>query len=101
MNQDHFNMEIRKYLKESQYNISVHKTDKFVDNIHPAYSITDIPALSLDLRDYQRDIVKVCLRMGRGVVVLATAGGKTLTIASLIESKLQHPVSLFFDPEVT
>jgi superfamily II DNA or RNA helicase len=78
--------EIRKYLKESQYNISVHKTDKFVDNIHPSYSITDIPALSLDLRDYQRDIVKVCLRMGRGVVVLATAGGKTLTIASLIES---------------
>jgi len=78
--------EIRKYLKESQYNVKVFKTDKFTDNIHPSYSITNIPSLSLPLRDYQRDIVDICLRVGRGVIVLATAGGKTLTIASLIES---------------
>lgn len=82
--------EIRKYLKESQYNVSIHKTEKFTDNIRPAYSISSIPDLALPLRDYQRDIVNVCLRMGRGVVVLATAGGKTLTIASLIESVYQR-----------
>jgi superfamily II DNA or RNA helicase len=42
--------------------------------------------LSLKLRDYQENIVNNCLSMGRGTVVLATAGGKTLTIASLVSN---------------
>ncbi len=41
--------------------------------------------LSMKLRDYQEDIVNTCLKFGRGVVCLATAGGKTLTIANLLE----------------
>jgi superfamily II DNA or RNA helicase len=40
--------------------------------------------LTLDLRDYQEEIVRKCLQAGRGTVVLATAGGKTLAMASLI-----------------
>ena len=39
----------------------------------------------LELRDYQQDIVNTCINQGRGTVVLATAGGKTLTMASLLE----------------
>lgn len=41
--------------------------------------------LSLQLRNYQQDIVNKCIKNGRGTVVLATAGGKTLTMAGLIE----------------
>ena len=66
--------EIRKFLTSNQlpskYNI-----------INPSYD-----GLSLELRDYQKAIVDTSLRIGRGVTVLATAGGKTLTIANLIEN---------------
>ena len=60
----------------------------FASNVFAPYSEggeVDIPKLSLDLRDYQKDIVLKCISIGRGVVVLATAGGKTLTIATLLE----------------
>jgi len=43
-----------------------------------------IQQLKIPLRDYQEDIVKKCLFRGRGTVILATAGGKTLTSASLL-----------------
>ena len=78
--------EIRKHISDNHYKVKLHKTDKFKDNILPAYNIKSLPKLSLDLRDYQREIVSTCLRIGRGVTVLATAGGKTLTIATLIEA---------------
>ena len=41
--------------------------------------------LNLDLRKYQQDIVETCIKQGRGTVILATAGGKTLAMASLLE----------------
>tara|TARA_R110000868_G_scaffold138335_1_gene352357 strand:- start:7357 stop:8835 length:1479 start_codon:yes stop_codon:yes gene_type:complete len=50
---------------------------------HPNYTNIGCP-LQLELRDYQKDIVTTCLEHGRGTIVLATAGGKTLTMASLI-----------------
>lgn len=40
--------------------------------------------LKLELRYYQKEIIQKCLAHGRGTVVLATAGGKTLTMAGLI-----------------
>lgn len=49
----------------------------------PQYSSTPIP-LSIPLRDYQHEIVTKCIETGRGTIVLATAGGKTLTAASVL-----------------
>lgn len=46
--------------------------------------------LKLDFRDYQQDIITKCINTGRGTVVLATAGGKTLTMAGLIEYYYQN-----------
>lgn len=46
----------------------------------------EIAKLSLDLRDYQEDIIRKCLRIGMGTSVVATAGGKTLIMASLIQT---------------
>jgi len=51
--------------------------------------------LHLPLRDYQQEIVDKCINAGRGTVVLATAGGKTLTMASLLEYYFQN-VNKFF-----
>lgn len=41
--------------------------------------------LNLQFRDYQQEIINKCIDRGRGTVVLATAGGKTLTMAGLLE----------------
>ena len=49
----------------STYQKTLHYTNQPYDN------------LTLKLRDYQKQIVTKCLDSGRGVVVLATAGGKT------------------------
>jgi superfamily II DNA or RNA helicase len=43
-----------------------------------------IQPLKFNLRDYQESSVQAALENGRGVIVLPTAAGKTLTIASLI-----------------
>lgn len=42
--------------------------------------------LTIELRDYQRDIVKEAIEFGRGIIKLGTGGGKTLTTASLLSS---------------
>ena len=78
--------DIKKFLDNTYKNISYGYSGNFLKNIKPKYFITEVASLKLDLRDYQKDIVTKCLSIGRGVVILATAGGKTLTTASLIES---------------
>jgi len=80
---------IRGFVKENSPETNIHITDQLREIISPGYSRVfhaERPKLSLELRDYQQNIVDVCLKSGRGVTILATAGGKTLTIASLIES---------------
>jgi len=83
--------EIRKHLTAIQYTGDV-TTDETLYTVikpskkweaNPQYS-TDIVPLALPLRDYQEEIVKKALSIGRGTIVLATAGGKTLTAASLL-----------------
>ena len=54
----------------------------------------EIEPLNLKLYDYQEDVVKKCLEKGRGTIVLATAGGKTLITASLIN---QLKIKVFKD----
>ena len=46
--------------------------------------------LQLSFRDYQQQIIDKCIKAGRGTVVLATAGGKTLTMAGLLEYYYQN-----------
>jgi len=81
--------EIRKYIKSNKIDVKIHETELFKKIVLPTYTTKKIPELSLPLRDYQRSVVNTCLSVGRGVTVLATAGGKTLTIAALIESIYQ------------
>jgi len=83
--------EIRKYLTTKQYVGDVKTDDLLYDVIKPSkkwekntqYN-TEVVPLALPLRDYQEEIVKKALSIGRGTIVLATAGGKTLTAASLL-----------------
>jgi len=83
--------EIRKYLNNNQYVGEVKTDESLLEIIMPVknlqsdtrFSYDPIP-LKLPLRDYQEEIVKKALSIGRGTIILATAGGKTLTAASLL-----------------
>lgn len=70
-----------KYLVDERLLKEVIPGYKWRDNNYNAQSILE---LNLSLYDYQRDVVERCLDNGRGTVVLATAGGKTLITSSLI-----------------
>lgn len=89
--------DIRQFIRTNSPDTRIHIKDSLRRVVYPAYKEvynSERPQLSLDLRDYQKEIVDVCLKIGRGVTVLATAGGKTLTIASLIQSVYEHNKTL-------
>jgi len=43
-----------------------------------------------ELREYQEDVIKKSLKLGRGTCVLGTGAGKTFTTAALIENYFQN-----------
>lgn len=86
--------EIRKYLISKQYVGNVEISQDLYNVTAPAstkwhtspYFTYSPHTLKIELRDYQREIVKRGLEIGRGTIILATAGGKTLTAASLLSN---------------
>lgn len=94
---------IRNYIRECQYVGEITSSRELHDVVYPAKHNWhqqldfnyDLPALKLPLRNYQEDIVKKCLSIGRGTVILATAGGKTLTSASLLTKIYRLYMSTF------
>ena len=77
--------EIIKFCLQKQIKFELQKEIKEI--LYPSLSKkhTTPYDLKLKLRDYQQEIIEKCINAGRGTVVLATAGGKTLTMASLLE----------------
>ena len=77
--------EIIKFCNKKQIEFKLQKEIKEI--LYPSLSKTHTTPydLNLKLREYQQDIVEECIINGRGTIVLATAGGKTLTMASLLE----------------
>ena len=89
--------EISKFLLQNDFckQDDIRASKEFIQAILPAqetyhknisYTKEPFNNLTLELRDYQKAIVTKCLETGRGVVVLATAGGKTLIMASLLSN---------------
>ena len=75
--------EIYKYINRSYINVEFTFTDDFRKVILLKYNVS---LINRGLRDYQEDIVQKCLNCGMGTVVLATAGGKSFSMAALVES---------------
>ena len=83
---------IKDYIRNCQYVGEVTSSKELQEQIYPAkfnwHQQLDyrdnVRQLGITLRDYQEEIVKRCMSIGRGTIILATAGGKTLTSASLI-----------------
>lgn len=76
--------EIAKFVRKELPGEEITYDDLILSQLKPQISNTDLE-LSLPLRDYQKEIVDTCFKFGRGTVVLATAGGKTLVMANLLE----------------
>jgi len=76
--------EIAKFVRKELPGEEITYDDSILSQLKPQISNTDLE-LSLPLRDYQKEIVDTCFKFGRGTVVLATAGGKTLVMANLLE----------------
>lgn len=65
---------------------TVNLTDAAKKIYNPGFNWNIVTPLKFTLHDYQRDIVERCIKQGRGTVVLGTGGGKTLTLATIIEN---------------
>ena len=84
--------EIKKFLFKSGITSEMHLTKAATDALSPniAYQFKNNFYEKYPLRDYQEETVKLCLSQGRGVAVLGTGAGKTLTMATLVQS-CWHP----------
>lgn len=82
--------EIVNGLKEDkQIEYEIITTDLLQEQLIQTYSFKndyEICKLNLDLRPYQESGVKKGIHMGYGIMIVGTAGGKTLLMASLIET---------------
>jgi len=86
--------EIQKFLTKKQYVGKIEIDSDFKHIVGPAYNTWHINplftykpySLKIALRDYQQEIVEKSLSIGRGTIVLATAGGKTLTAATILSN---------------
>ena len=78
--------EIELYINSLPETILIDKTESFVSAYRPPLSLLSRTKLNIELRDYQSDAITQCVRNGRGIVKLGTGAGKTLVIASLIET---------------
>ena len=86
--------EIIKYCKEKKIDFDIN--NELFKVLFPSLpKPTRDYKLKFELRDYQQEIVDKCINAGRGTIVLATAGGKTLTMAGLLEYYYQN-VNKFF-----
>ena len=87
-------LEIKRLFITNQYPDEIKIDAELLEELLPAKkylqdrgAFTTTPfKLSIPLRDYQEEIVVKSLNTGRGTIVLATAGGKTLTSATILSN---------------
>jgi len=78
--------EIQSFLKQKGYKTQFDFTTEALKQINPKLDKPIIKRLTLNLRDYQEDAVNKCMAIGRGVAVLGTGAGKTLTMATIADN---------------
>ena len=81
--------EILNFLKASDIDYDIMTTTPLQDQLiqtYPWNSSYEIVPLSLPLRPYQDRAIKKGIHMGYGNIIIGTAGGKTLVMASLIQT---------------
>ena len=83
-----FCKQVCKEIKEAYPHLFIEFTDAALKHINSNKLNDSIDELNLKPRDYQIESAKKALSEGRGIVVLPTSAGKTLTIALMVNSIL-------------
>ena len=78
--------EIRKYLISNQINTDITISPNLEKALKVGIRTELCGGFKFELRDYQSDVVKKALSLGRGTCVLGTGAGKTFITAALIEN---------------
>jgi superfamily II DNA or RNA helicase len=81
--------EIKNFLIEKQILVPVEITPKLKSILSDDKVIEFYNNFKFELRDYQKDVIKNALSLGRGTCVLGTGAGKTFVTAALIENYFQ------------
>ena len=83
----HFHTVLQKYAQQSEDPTEIVLTESFKKLFSPKLKLDYLDKkLRLDLRDYQTEVVQTALKSGFGIIELATAGGKTLIMSSILEN---------------
>ena len=83
----HFHTVLQKYAETCEEPIDFILTESFKKLFSPKLKLDYLDKkLRLDLRDYQTNVVQTALKSGFGIIELATAGGKTLIMSSILEN---------------
>ena len=82
--------DIRQYLIQEQIKVDIKITDKLKKILNVGKDVELYKDFTLELREYQEEVIKKALKLGRGTCVLGTGAGKTLTTAALIENYFQN-----------
>ena len=82
--------EIRQYLIKEQVTVDIKIADKLQKVLKVGKDIDLFKEFAFDLREYQEDVIKKALKLGRGTCVLGTGAGKTFTTAALIENYFRN-----------
>jgi superfamily II DNA or RNA helicase len=78
--------DVRRFLITNQITENVTITDKLKDALTIGSSNPIYNNFTLELRDYQTEVIQKAIKNGWGTCVLGTGAGKTLTTAALIEN---------------
>ena len=83
----HFHTVLQKYAQQSEDPTEIVLSESFKKLFTPKLKLDYLDKkLRLELRDYQLEVVQTALKSGFGIIELATAGGKTLIMSSILEN---------------
>jgi len=82
--------EIRKFLVEKQIICDVIITNTLQNVIEPRNDFKYYSDFKFQLREYQEDVLKRAIKIGRGTCILGTGAGKTFTTAALIQNYYEN-----------
>ena len=83
----HFYTVLQKYAQQSEDPTEIVLSESFKKLFTPKLKLDYLDKkLRLELRDYQLEVVQTALKSGFGIIELATAGGKTLIMSSILEN---------------
>lgn len=88
--------EILEFLQAEKFK-TIDYTDEFKSHLRCGIGVSELfDGFNFPHRDFQREIVTLCLKYGRGTVKSATGSGKSFCVASLIENFWRNRVSRSF-----